>query len=76
MIYEAWRISYQSSEQAARTAWGEATRLRALLLDCKEGLDDYWVTTEDGRRVVNEIDALTPNAGVQAARSVAPAMSC
>lgn len=26
-MYEAWRISYQSSEQAARAAWEEMTRL-------------------------------------------------
>ena len=29
MIYEAWRISYQSSEQAARAAYAEYARLQA-----------------------------------------------
>ena len=29
MTYEAWRISYQSSEQAARAAYAECARLRA-----------------------------------------------
>ena len=29
MSYEAWRVSYQSSEQAARAAWEECERLRA-----------------------------------------------
>ena len=28
MTYEAWRISYQSSEQAARAAWKGLTELR------------------------------------------------
>ena len=31
MTYEAWRISYQSSEQAARAAYAECVRLRARL---------------------------------------------
>ena len=39
MTYEAWRISYQSSEQAARAAYMECVRLRAALqheADCVE----------------------------------------
>ena len=31
MTYEAWRISYQSSEQAARAAYAECVRLRAAM---------------------------------------------
>ena len=31
MIYEAWRISYQSSEQAARAAYEECVRLQAKI---------------------------------------------
>lgn len=31
MTYEAWRISYQSSEQAARAAYAECVRLRAKI---------------------------------------------
>lgn len=31
MRYESWRISYQSSEQAARAAYAEVKRLRAAL---------------------------------------------
>ena len=31
MTYEAWRISYQSSEQAARAAYAECTLLRARI---------------------------------------------
>lgn len=33
MSYEAWRISYQSSEQAARAAYNEMMKLRG---DCAE----------------------------------------
>jgi len=38
--YEAWRVSFQSSEQAARAAYYEVERLRddlADALDCKAG---------------------------------------
>ena len=31
MTYEAWRISYQSSEQAARAAYAECAQLRARI---------------------------------------------
>ena len=31
MTYEAWRISYQSSEQAARAAYEECVRLQAKI---------------------------------------------
>ena len=31
MIYEAWRISYQSSEQAARAAYVECDELRSKI---------------------------------------------
>ena len=31
MTYEAWRISYQSSEQAARAAYEECAQLRAKI---------------------------------------------
>ena len=33
MIYEAWRISYQSSEQAARAAYAECVRLQAKIAE-------------------------------------------
>lgn len=49
MTYEAWRISYQSSEQAARAAYAECERLRAEIeatekqehLDAKEPTTFY-----------------------------------
>lgn len=34
--YEAWRIQYQDSEQAARAAYTEMMRLRAELEKLKE----------------------------------------
>ena len=33
MTYEAWRISYQSSEQAARAAYAECARLQANIAE-------------------------------------------
>lgn len=40
MKYEAWRITYQSSEQAARAAWGTIARLTAELEKCRQRLRD------------------------------------
>ena len=41
MTYEAWRISYQSSEQAARAAYAECVRLQAKveLMERQEPFD-------------------------------------
>ena len=38
MTYEAWRISYQSSEQAARAAYMECVRLQAKINTMEERL--------------------------------------
>ena len=40
MIYETWRISYQSSEQAARAAYAECVRLRARLEAAEKERDE------------------------------------
>ena len=40
MTYEAWRISYQSSEQAARAAYAECVRLRARLEAAEKERDE------------------------------------
>ena len=40
MTYEAWRISYQSSEQAARAAYAECVRLSARLEAAEKERDD------------------------------------
>lgn len=42
MTYEAWRISYQSSEQAARAAYAECWRLRAEIGAMKK----LWLSPE------------------------------
>ena len=42
MTYEAWRISYQSSEQAARAAYAECGRLRAEI----EAMKKRWLSPE------------------------------
>lgn len=55
MSYEAWRISYQSSEQAARSAFIECNKLRDKLaweIYCRETsgsmhVVDYWDTLPD-----------------------------
>jgi hypothetical protein len=39
MTYEAWRISFQSSEQAARSAYTEVARLRRLLDEVQQNLE-------------------------------------
>lgn len=54
MTYEAWRISYQSSEQAARAAYAECARLQAKIeatekqepvaTVIKEGDSRYWMS--------------------------------
>lgn len=38
--YEAWRITHQSSEQAARAAYFEMMRLRRLLADATRKPDE------------------------------------
>ena len=44
MSYESWRISYQGSEQAARAAYNELTKLTAKVAEL-EG--DGWVSVDD-----------------------------
>jgi hypothetical protein len=38
--YAAWRIAYQSSEQAAHAAWAEMMRLRAENQKLREQLNE------------------------------------
>jgi len=49
MTYEAWRISYQSSEQAARAAYAECVRLRARLEAAEKERDDLRQGRGDGK---------------------------
>ena len=57
MTYEAWRISYQSSEQAARAAYAECVRLSARL-EAAEKERDYvamqLAQSEQGKRKISE----------------------
>lgn len=47
MTYESWRISYQSSEQAARAAYAECVRLRARI-ERMEKQEPVWFIDERG----------------------------
>lgn len=51
--YEAWRISYQSSEQAARSAWGEIERLRARVAELEA---NQRMSNERARGVLAHMD--------------------
>ena len=47
MTYESWRISYQSSEQAARAAYAECARLQAKI-EAMEKQEPLWFIDERG----------------------------
>ena len=47
MTYEAWRISYQSSEQAARAAYAECEQLRAKIEVMEQQEPVAWCTTDE-----------------------------
>ena len=53
MTYEAWRISYQSSEQAARAAYEECAQLRAHIEAAEKERD--W----NAERLEDAIEELT-----------------
>lgn len=44
MSYEAWRIGYQSSEQAARAAYAECERLQAKITEMERQEPIAWTT--------------------------------
>ena len=67
MTYESWRISYQSSEQAARAAYAECVRLRAKIeqMEKQEPVAQVGVHKTGGNagiawsaRPLNEFDSL------------------
>ncbi len=69
MTYESWRISYQSSEQAARAAYAECVRLRAKIeqMEKQEPVAQVGVHKTGGNagiawsaRPLNEFDSLPP----------------
>lgn len=45
MTYESWRISFQSSEYAARSAYAELQRLRAETESLRKDAD--WISVKD-----------------------------
>jgi len=49
MTYEAWRISYQSSEQAARAAYAECVRLRAKIDEMEKQEPVAWIVAPSSR---------------------------
>ena len=55
MNYEAWRISYQSSEQAARAAYAECVQLHVRLESAEKERD--WNTARLGE-AIEELTAL------------------
>ena len=48
MSYEAWRVSYQSSEHAAKAAWEESERLRTELGRAYRALNAYTSARDRG----------------------------
>ena len=52
MSYESWRISYQSSEQAARAAFDEIATLRAQLAAAEAGAERYRWLRENGDQAI------------------------
>ena len=48
MTYEAWRISYQSSEQAARAAYEECAQLRARIDEMEKQGPVAWMHPSGG----------------------------
>lgn len=50
--YESWRISYQSSEQAARAAYAEIEKLRREVEELAESLAELitWIPSADTYR--------------------------
>lgn len=50
MNYEAWRISYQSSEQAARAAYAECARLQAKIEAMEQQEPDVFAWPECPKR--------------------------
>jgi hypothetical protein len=51
MTYEAWRISFQSSEQAARAAYAEADQLRRRAEQAEHTLNEIADTLGIGKQV-------------------------
>ena len=55
MTYEAWRISYQSSEQAARAAYEECAELRARIEAMERQESVAWCATDETGTVIEAL---------------------
>ena len=55
MTYEAWRISYQSSEQAARAAYAECALLRARIEAMEKQEPVAWCATDQTGTVIEAL---------------------
>ena len=55
MTYEAWRISYQSSEQAARAAYAECARLQAKIEVMERQDPVAWCATDETGTVIEAL---------------------
>ena len=55
MTYEAWRISYQSSEQAARAAYEECAQLRARTEAMEQQEPVAWCATDETGTVIEAL---------------------
>ena len=55
MTYEAWRISYQSSEQAARAAYEECAQLLARIEAMEKQEPVAWCATDETGTVVEAL---------------------
>ena len=55
MTYEAWRISYQSSEQAARAAYAECARLQAKIEQMEKQGPVAWCATDETGTVIEAL---------------------
>ena len=55
MTYEAWRISYQSSEQAARAAYAECALLRTKVAEMERQEPVAWCATDETGTVVEAL---------------------
>ena len=58
MTYEVWRISYQSSEQAARAAYAECVRLQAKIEQMEQQKPAGWQRLyKDGSSTEDIVDS-------------------
>jgi len=75
MTYESWRISYQSSEQAARAAYAECARLQAKVEAMEKQFPICRVKDLRRARYMTKVVGLDPDAWLYLAPGAQPAPS-